>query len=1117
LQDAIAVIGFRHMIRLRPIWILFLICILSVFQPGIIPAEDAHQTALQSDNPMVISAGCEYDYPPFCIVTGDQQANGFSVALLRAALKAVDRDVSFKTGFWNELKQDLVKGQIQALPIVARTPEREQTYDFSVPYLTLPGTIVVRENETGINSLSDLNGRQIAVMGGDNSKNFLRNAMPDATIVTTATFKDALGELASGRHDAVVMPKLVALQLMKQLKIPNLKVVGPPLQELVQFCCFAVYKGDHKLLAMLNEGLSIVIANGTMQRLVSNWLTPIRTLDHNKTGLIVGGDDSFPPYEFLDENGQPAGYNVDLTRAIARHLGLTVDIQLKPWTEAREDLAKNKINLLHMFYSSGRDETFDFSPAHTLVSHAIVVRTDSKMPAGMEMLSGKSILVQSSDIMHDLAVQKGLNNQLIPVETLEKALSLLAASRYDCALVTKIPALYWIKKRNWKNLKISRTSMADLEYCYAASNGNDVLLARFSEALATVKASGEYQQIVSKWLGAYENPGIGLRDILKYLLYAVTPIFLILMVVIFWSRTLQRKVTARTTELKAEVIERKRVEKELLYRIELDELISALSAGFIGISPDRINFEINRTLQMVGRFTSIDRCYLFLFSGNGTVINNTHEWCAPGIVPQINDLQKLPVSTFPWWMEKLHRNETIHIPCVDDLPAKADTEKKILQSQNIQSLLSIPLTYGSTLTGFIGFDSVRMQKTWTKVDMTLLKTLGDIIAQTLERKELDHELQKMQKLESIGTLAGGIAHDFNNILMGLFGNISLAKEELSKDHPAFEPLEGAGKSMNRAIRLTRQLLTFSKGGEPAKEDISLGSLAEKVVRFDLSGSNVKPVFEYADDLWMAKADKGQIQQIFSNLTINANQAMPNGGHLYITLENSDIPDGTVPNLKQGKYIKATVQDEGTGIDTKHLDRIFDPYFTTKQTGSGLGLATVYSIMSRHGGNISIDSQLGRGTTFTLYFRASKSLKIQEPARPGPKRPAKKQSARILVMDDEEIICEVTTEMLRKLGFEVETAPGGKQAIKMYKQAMDAGRTFDAVIMDLTIPGGIGGKEAIKEILKIDPKVRAIVSSGYSNDPVMANYAQYGFKGIAAKPYTMNHLQQVLNRVFGSMD
>lgn len=264
---------------------------------------------------------------------------------------------------------------------------------------------------------------------------------------------------------------------------------------------------------------------------------------------------------------------------------------------------------------------------------------------------------------------------------------------------------------------------------------------------------------------------------------------------------------------------------------------------------------------------------------------------------------------------------------------------------------------------------------------------------------------------------------------------------------------------------------------------------------------------------MADVDKGQIQQVFSNLTINARQAMPNGGHLYISIENADMTIESLPGLKQRKYIKIVMKDEGSGIDSKYQSQIFDPYFTTKQAGSGLGLATSYSILNKHGGFIALNTKLGKGTTFTLYLPASKSKefeKIEEQSIDGVLNMRK--VARVLVMDDDEMICDVVSEILERTGFSVKTAFDGKKATQMYKQSMEANKPFDVVIMDLTIPGGIGGKEAIKDILDIDPEAKVIVSSGYADNPVMSNYAAYGFKGIISKPYTMNNLQKVLSKV-----
>ena len=390
--------------------------------------------------------------------------------------------------------------------------------------------------------------------------------------------------------------------------------------------------------------------------------------------------------------------------------------------------------------------------------------------------------------------------------------------------------------------------------------------------------------------------------------------------------------------------------------------------------------------------------------------------------------------------------------------------------------------------------------------------ISGIIWDITAHKRAEEELQKIDKLQSIGTLAGGIAHDFNNILLGLFGNISIAMDDLSKEHPSYAPLAEAEKSMSRAVRLTKQLLTFSKGGEPVKENVSLGAMVEEVARFDLSGSNVSLVYHLAEELWPVDADKGQIQQVVSNLVINARQAMPDGGHLTVTLENADLPAEAVPALRQGRYVKVTVHDEGHGIEPKVIGKIFDPYFTTKQTGSGLGLATVWSIITRHSGHIDVVSQIGKGTAFTFYLPASAASPQAEDLPPAAERPSPTRPVKILVMDDEEMVCSLAELMLVRGGYTVATAPGGQEAVALYKQALEAGAPFDVVIMDLTIPGGPGGKEVLKDLLALDPHIRALVSSGYAEDPVMANPSAFGFKGTVAKPYTANTLRLAVARV-----
>ncbi|MCF6178062.1 MAG: ATP-binding protein [Geopsychrobacter sp.] len=380
-----------------------------------------------------------------------------------------------------------------------------------------------------------------------------------------------------------------------------------------------------------------------------------------------------------------------------------------------------------------------------------------------------------------------------------------------------------------------------------------------------------------------------------------------------------------------------------------------------------------------------------------------------------------------------------------------------------------------------------------------------------ERKEHEREKLKIQKLESIGLLAGGIAHDFNNILAALYGNIALAKLKVTKEQPGFRYIEAAANSMNSATLLTNQLLTFAKGGDPVKNDLSLVHLIEEVVAFHLSGSNVKPDILYPDNLWLADAEQGQIQQAFANLTINAMHAMPDGGTLRVELENMALRSGVIATVKSGKYIRIRFCDEGIGIAPEHLSRIFDPYFTTKQSGSGLGLATIYSIITKHGGQITVESQLNKGTTFTLYLPATLSRR--------PLQTTSTQSTichhmigKILLMDDEESIRHTISSMLNELNFTVETAKNETEAVNLYHQALTTESPFDLVILDMTIPGGKGGKEVARSILKLNPAAKLIVSSGYADAPVMANYGEYGFKGVIPKPYDLEKLSTVMAQV-----
>ncbi len=392
-----------------------------------------------------------------------------------------------------------------------------------------------------------------------------------------------------------------------------------------------------------------------------------------------------------------------------------------------------------------------------------------------------------------------------------------------------------------------------------------------------------------------------------------------------------------------------------------------------------------------------------------------------------------------------------------------------------------------------------------------IKYFDLILHDITQEKSSQDEYLKNEKLKSIGTLAGGIAHDFNNILTGLYGNIALAKLDLPADNDALQYIEDAEQSMTKATELTQQLLTFASGGDPIKESIPIDILIKDTANFNLSGSNIKLMMTVDKQLWTVHADKDQLSQVISNLVINGRHAMPDGGELNILVRNIELNKNEVLSLKAGKYIKIIVGDEGIGISKDYISKIFDPYFTTKQAGCGMGLATAYSILKKHNGLITVQSEIGKGTEFNIYLPAYDSDREKKDsstqADPNP------SAAKVLIMDDDEQVCNITGKMVERFGYTAFSVSDGELALNSYKQEMEKNNKYDIVLMDLTIPGGMGGKETVTKLLTIDPDAKAIVISGYSNDPVLSNFADYGFKGMLVKPFKIDELKKTIDQVF----
>lgn len=455
-----------------------------------------------------------------------------------------------------------------------------------------------------------------------------------------------------------------------------------------------------------------------------------------------------------------------------------------------------------------------------------------------------------------------------------------------------------------------------------------------------------------------------------------------------------------------------------------------------------------------------------------------------------------------------------------DLAAQARVQKSGFRNEAHSLLLSLP--ENATLRSKDGVERV-IEQVASPIRDSKNEIAGVVLVfrDITERQRTEDERRKAETLEQLGLLAGGIAHDFNNLLTAIIGNISLASLLLSPNDEMVTRLNDAKNASLRARDLAQQLLTFARGGAPIKKTASIGKLIEDTVSFSLRGSHSRSEFHFGADLWPAEIDPGQISQVIANLVVNADQAMPSGGILRVSCDNFSY-DGQseplIPDLMPGAYIRISIKDEGVGISEHYLKRIFDPYFTTKSHGNGLGLATTYSIIKNHNGLITVESQLHVGSTFTIYLPALKDQEIPvEPVglTPAPVAGSGVGTGRILIVDDEEAIRALVEFTLTRLGYEVTQAENALDGVNIYREKFEAGKRFDAVILDLTLPGGMGGKEALKKLIEIDPTVNAIVSSGYATDATMSRYQDFGFRGVIAKPYEVSELGRVVHDVVNS--
>lgn len=896
---------------------------------AILPRLAADSGLSGGDSRPTVIVGSEDDYPPYCLVDERGLPMGFSVELITEALDVMGRQPAFVTGSWEEVKNALIDATVQALPLVGRTPEREDLFDFTFPYLTRYGTMVVRKDTPAPQEYTDLAGKTIGVMRGDNAEEYVRRKGLVGEVVATETFEEALFLLARGEIDAVVMQQLLAYQLTAQEGLESLQVGPALLNDFKQSFCFAVTKGDRELWELLNEGLAITMANGTFDRLQIKWFTP--SVSPGRGLLVIGGDENYPPYEYLDENGQPAGFNVDLTRAIAEEMGLDVEIRLGPWNTIFQELQDGRIDMVQgLFYSPERDRTLSFSQPHSVVDHVLVTRKESPVPDDLSSLPGLSLLVMEGDISQEFLTREYPGVSLILAGSQEEALLRLSRGEGDAALTARIPAYYWLEKDKLKSLEVGSRSYLSGEYNYGALEQNYRLIQAFTQGLSSLKATGRYHTISSKWLGVYEeHTGITWEDLRRLLLFALLPLTVVFAAWFLWSRSLKLQVNQRTAELHA-MSEHLR-EREAHFRNLFENLSSGMALFQIGEQEEDF------------------------------------------VITDLNPAEEN--------LRGLIKADVMGKKVADVYPVG---EKTAL----LQAVRRAYITGEPQILPITGNRNGLLNK-WIETRVFRLPS-GQIAALSddrTEQKKAEEKLHQMEKMESIGQLAGGIAHDFNNQLSGILGYTELllgsVREETSRRY-----LENIRQGAQNGAQLTRQLLSFARKGVSVVEALNVDDILDEVV--DILEHTIDKRIEIHRESKanhpVIKGDGSQLKNALLNIAINARDALPGQGTIsfqtsYLTVRETD-PSQQELELAPGTYLNITITDTGCGMDEAVKNQIFEPFFTTKGVGkgTGMGLSAAYGSVKNHGGTIQVETAPGKGSSFRVLLPCPPP--VQNHNRPG---------------------------------------------------------------------------------------------------------------------------------------
>ncbi len=781
-------------------------------------------------------------------------------------------------------------------------------------------------------------------------------------------------------------------------------------------------------------------------------LSPLPGLFGLDTSVKVGVYDN-KPLAFTDSSGDVKGFIADIIEYIAEKENWNVEYFYATWPECLRKLENGNIDILGpIAFTKERSSKFNFNTEALITNWGqVYIQEGSDIESFLD-LEGKTVGILEDDIhskvFRNLIESFSIKTTYIPVKDYLSIFKLLDNKSIDAGVVNRIFASQYENK-----FKVAASPIIfnpiEVHFATPKKSGKNIL-GVIDREISVLKANpgSFYYRTLSKWFFTDTAPAYPFWII--RLLIILTGL---LIIAAGGSIILKFQIKARTMTLEEEIIKRKKIEEDL-----------------------------NITLDSIGE---------------GVIAFDKR-----GIVTRINPAAEAITG---WSREEAEGKYISEVFITKD----DKTEGNLL---NPEDILRKTEKYGnleeySILVSKTG-DDIHVFGSAAPIHSSDGNSEGGVLVfrDITEKLKTEAEQSRIKKLESIALLAGGIAHDFNNILTGLFGNIEIAKLKLDQAHPSFHYIETAYKAFSRAASLTEQLFTLSRGGNPAVEPVDLKDILVNTVEFNITADGIEAVFDLAENLKPVKANKGQINRVISNLIINAVQAMPDGGRILISAENTD----SIPEIdRKGSFVKFSIKDEGYGISNDNLDKIFDPYFTTKETGNGLGLATVYAIILKYNGHITVSSSKNNGTVFTIYLPAQEPEMLDDNYSEQKMQKINTDKRKhILIIEDDDLIRDVLSNMLEACGHSTETSENLTSALDKIKEHMGKRKIFDIIIMDLSI-SGIRTADAVVKISSLLPEARIIITSGNTEDEIMVHNKKYGFAGILPKPFQIEDLKKVI--------